>query len=116
MMMIVKIIMIEMIKTMNEISPYIGLSDTFRRRRVDVHTSASGVGVPVSTLGRAHSLGLRVGVGRLEQRRRSNGAASRRSIDEGWGADIEASLCLSRCRCMEQAAYPLWVPMPEHGP
>ena len=62
--MIVKRILIEMIKTMNEISPYIGFSDTFRRRRVDVRTSASGVGEPVSILGRAHSLGLRVPVGR----------------------------------------------------
>ena len=62
--MMVKIIMIEMIKTMNEISPYIGLSETFRRSRVDVRTSASGVGEPVSTLGRAHSSGLRVDVGR----------------------------------------------------
>ena len=62
-MMMVKIIMTEMIKTMNEISAYIGLIDTFHGRRVHVRISASGVGDPVSTLGRVHSLGFRVGVG-----------------------------------------------------
>ena len=65
MMMMMKIIMIEMIKTINEITPYIGLRDTIHSRRVDVRISASSVGEPVSTLGRVHSLGLRVDVGRL---------------------------------------------------
>ena len=101
---------------MNEIGPYIGLSDTFRGRRVDVRISALAVGGLASALGRVHSLGLRVRVGRLKQHRHSNGAASRRLIDGGWGEDIEGSLCRSRCRCMEQGAYPLWVPTNEPGP
>ena len=113
-MMLVKIIMIELRKTMNEISPYIGLSDTCHPRRVDVRTSALGVGEPVSTLGRVQNCTHRVDVRRLEQGRRSNGAASRRLIDGGWGADIEGSLCRSCYRCMEQVA--LWVPTNEPGP
>ena len=116
MMMIVKIFIIEMIKSMNEIGPYIGLSDTFRGRRVDVRISALAVVGLASTLGRVHSLGLRVRVGRLKQRLHSNGVASRRSIDGGWDVDIEGSLCQSRSRCMEQVAYALWVPTNEHGP
>ena len=54
MVMVMKIIIIEMIKSMNEIGPYIGLSYTFRRRRVEVRTSTSEVGGLASTLGRAH--------------------------------------------------------------
>ena len=75
-MFVMKLFMIEMIKTMNEISHYTGLSDTFRRRGVDVRTSASGVGEPVSTLGRVHSVGHRVELGSWDQGQRSNEEAS----------------------------------------
>ena len=60
---------------MNEFCPYIGLRSTFHRRRVD-RTSASGVGEPVSTLERVHSVGHRVELGSWDQGQRSNEEAS----------------------------------------
>ena len=68
--------MIEMIKTMNEISPYIGLNDTFHRRRVDVRTSALEFGGLAPTMGRVHSVGHRVELGSWDQGQRSNEEAS----------------------------------------
>ena len=65
-----------MIKTMNEISPYIGLSDTFRPRRVVVRTSALGVFGRASTLGRVHSMGHRVELDSWDQGQSSNEEAS----------------------------------------
>ena len=82
--MMMQIIQIEMIKTINEIRPNIGLIDTFHPRRVDLRTSALEFGGLASVLGRAHSMGHRVVVGRLKQRRRSNGAASPMSIGGGF--------------------------------
>ena len=45
---------------LNEIAPYIGLSDTFRPRRVVVLTSTSGVYEIVPTSGTARDLAHRV--------------------------------------------------------
>ena len=74
--MVVKIVMIEMIKSMNKIAPYIGLSDTFRPRRVVVRTSALWVVGRASTLGRVHSMGHRVELDSWDQGQRSKEEAS----------------------------------------
>ena len=74
--MMVKIIMIEMIKTMNEISSYIGLNDTFHRRRVDVRTSALEVGGFAGTMGSVQNFSHRVDDCCWDQGHRSNEEAS----------------------------------------
>ena len=96
---------------LNEIAPYIGLRDTFRRElssclqcQVLVRSSTSAVYELVSSSGTAPCSAHRVVVDKC---RRANEVASRTSIGEEWGVHIEELSCACMDdRCTGRDAYP----------